>query len=158
MSNTQVILCPTSWDVIARIPSLDCYRCGYVWRPRQPVVHMCPRCKSRLWDVPKVQSSRPGRGPGVEEILGPHRAEIRRLARKYHARGLLAFGSVARREATARSDVDLLLDRAPGWEPFDRFRLQDALERLLQRRVDLTTEAGLHPLIRAQALHEAVPV
>lgn len=91
-------------------------------------------------------------------MLGPHEAEIRLLARKYHVKRLRVFGSVARREASARSDVDLILERGPRWEPFDRFRLQDALEKLLRRRVDLTTEEGLHPMIRHQAVHEAVPL
>jgi uncharacterized protein len=94
----------------------------------------------------------------VEELLGPHRREILRLARRYHARRLRVFGSVARQAATPRSDVDLLLERAPGWKALDRVQLREALERLLGRRVEITTEQGLHEMVRAQVLSEAIPV
>jgi uncharacterized protein len=143
---------------IISIPSLKCLRCGYVWRPRQPEVRLCPRCKSVRWDTPKVRRPPRGGGTGVEELLGPHRREILRLARKYHARRLRVFGSVARHAATPRSDVDLLLDRAPGWKALDRVQLREALERLLGRRVEITTEQGLHEMVRAQVLSEAIPV
>ena len=137
---------------------MKCLRCGYVWRPRKPEVRLCPRCKSIRWDSSRVRPPIHGDGLGIEELLGPHRAEIRRLAKRFHARRLRVFGSLARDAATSRSDVDLLLDRAPGWKAFDRIQLQEALARLLGRRVELTTEEGLHAMVRAQALAEAVPL
>lgn len=39
--------------VRVRIPSLFCRRCGHHWRPRQPEVTICPRCKSRHWAEPR---------------------------------------------------------------------------------------------------------
>jgi predicted Zn-ribbon and HTH transcriptional regulator len=36
-----------------RVPDLACLRCGHHWVPRGRVIKICPRCKSRLWDVPK---------------------------------------------------------------------------------------------------------
>jgi uncharacterized protein len=139
-----------------QIPSLSCLRCGYVWRPRRLEVRICPRCKSPRWESPRRRPDGPGTGLGVPEVLGPHRDRILELARNYHVRRLRVFGSVARAKATRRSDVDLIMERAPGWDGFDRMRLQEALERLLHRRVDLTTEAGLHPMVRPTALAEAV--
>jgi uncharacterized OB-fold protein len=38
-----------------RVPGLACLRCGHTWVPRRPIVKICPRCKSRLWDVPKAR-------------------------------------------------------------------------------------------------------
>jgi hypothetical protein len=32
---------------------------------------MCPRCKSTLWDVPKIRPIKLGKGLGIEEILAP---------------------------------------------------------------------------------------
>lgn len=32
-----------------------CYRCVYTWRMRRRSPTMCPRCKSRLWALPKFR-------------------------------------------------------------------------------------------------------
>lgn len=34
---------------------LNCLRCGHYWLPRIEVVKMCPRCKSRLWNISPSQ-------------------------------------------------------------------------------------------------------
>lgn len=80
------------------------------------------------------------------------------LARRYGVQSLALFGSVARDEATAQSDVDLLVefDRPIGL--FELFALQDELEALLGRSVDLGTPESLKPRIRRQVLDEAVYV
>ncbi len=36
-----------------RIPRLHCRRCGHRWVPKQPVITMCARCKSRYWNEPR---------------------------------------------------------------------------------------------------------
>ncbi|MFH0828802.1 MAG: hypothetical protein V1907_01320 [Candidatus Kerfeldbacteria bacterium] len=38
------------------VPALVCLRCGHAWIARGPIVKICPRCKSKLWDVPKKKS------------------------------------------------------------------------------------------------------
>ena len=70
------------------------------------------------------------------------------------------FGSVARGEADAASDVDLLLDFAPGAEVglLHLMRVKAALEDLLSRRVDAVTEASLRPPLRGEILADAVDV
>jgi len=78
------------------------------------------------------------------------------------ARGNIAylFGSTARNEANADSDIDLFLD----YDPRGRFSALDlvAAKRLLEERlgvaVDLTTRKGLHPLIRKKIEAEATQV
>jgi predicted nucleotidyltransferase len=71
---------------------------------------------------------------------------------------LTLFGSVARDEATAKSDVDLLVefDRPTGF--FGLIRLQLFLEELLKCPVDLGTPGGLRPRLRQRALAEAIRV
>jgi hypothetical protein len=66
------------------------------------------------------------------------------------------FGSVARNEATDASDVDLLLEFAPGASSLGRFRFASELGDLLRRRVDAATDDNLHWLLRPQILAEAV--
>jgi uncharacterized protein len=143
------------------IPQLHCYRCGNSWVPRASIVRICPRCKSRYWDEPKIRIPTMGGGLGIEEILGPYRARIARIARRYGAREIRVFGSVARRAATEKSDVDLLVD-------FDRSKttrstlrsidMAHELQSLLKRRVDVATEASLHWYIQPQIVSEAVPL
>ncbi|HEV2520011.1 MAG TPA: nucleotidyltransferase domain-containing protein [Thermoplasmata archaeon] len=119
---------------------------------------MCPRCKSRLWDKPKLRSVRLGTQLGIEDILTPHRAAILDLARRYGAKRLLVFGSVRRKEADARSDVDLLVEWKKGAPPLAGLDLTVELKNLLGRRVDLVEPERLHWSIRPHALAEATPL
>ncbi len=135
-----------------------CFRCAYVWNPRTGRPRICPRCKSRLWDVPKLRPVSEGSGLGVAQVIGPKRAELMIVLRKHRARNPRVFGSVVRSEATKRSDLDLLVDFDPGASAFDQIELKMDLERLLRRRVDVVEPAGLHWLIRPQVLFEAVPL
>lgn len=68
------------------------------------------------------------------------------------------FGSVARGEERADSDVDFIVRLAPGRTLLDLVRLESLLEQLLGRRVDVVTEGSLAEPIRAHALQEAMLV
>ena len=93
-----------------------------------------------------------------DQLLQPHVAEIRRLAAKHGVRNIRVFGSVARGDADAESDVDLLVELEAGRNLLDLGGLQMDLESLLQRRVDVVTERGLRDRLRAGVLKEAVPL
>ena len=134
-----------------------CYRCFFVWRPRNPDPPRCPRCKSKLWDVPQLAKVRRGRGLGVGDVLGPHRAEVLAALRANRARSAMVFGSLARGAGTPRSDVDLLVDFDSEASAFDQIGLIDDLTEILGRKVDVTTREGLHWIVRPQVLVEAVP-
>lgn len=88
-------------------------------------------------------------------ILAAHRNELRQ---QFGVKSLALFGSVARDEATEKSDVDILVefDRPVGL--FSLFALQDHLEHLLGCAVDLGTAASLKPRLRSQVLAERVYV
>lgn len=82
------------------------------------------------------------------------------LCDRYGIMRLAVFGSVARGEATADSDIDLLYDLRPGarlgWEIED---LTDELTEVFGGRpVDLISRSALHPRIRHQVLAEAEPI
>jgi hypothetical protein len=119
---------------------------------------MCPRCKSKLWDVPKIRPVKLGTGLGIEEVLLPHREEIRRLVRRHGASQILVFGSVRRREATERSDVDLIVRWKRRVSLLDHAGLRLDIEKVLGRPVDLVNEGGLHWAIQPQVEAEAVPL
>ena len=93
-----------------------------------------------------------------EQRLKEKREEILRLCAKYGVRNVRLFGSVARGEADARSDVDFLVEMEPGRSLFDLGGLQYDLERLLGCPVDVVTERGLKARIRDRVFREAVPL
>ncbi|MEF2278697.1 HepT-like ribonuclease domain-containing protein [Deinococcus sp. YIM 134068] len=70
------------------------------------------------------------------------------------------FGSVARGEAGAASDVDLLVDFAPGRAVglLDLMRARAVFEELVGRRVDVMTEGALKAPLRGEILADAVDV
>ena len=88
-------------------------------------------------------------------LLAHHGAEIRR---RFAVRDLALFGSLARGEARADSDIDILVD-FEGRADFDRFMdLKFYLEELLDTPVDLVTRKGLRPQLRPGIEREAVHV
>jgi predicted nucleotidyltransferase len=92
----------------------------------------------------------------LETLLNAKWDEILHICAKYGARNVRVFGSVARGEADAQSDIDFLVELEPGRTLFDLGRLQYDLEQLLRCRVDVVTERGLKPRIRERVLREAV--
>jgi uncharacterized protein len=93
-----------------------------------------------------------------ETLLGQKRQDILRIAGNYGARRVRIFGSVARGEADAQSDIDFLVELNPGRSLLDLGGLQFELEALLGRKVDVVTERGLKPRIRDRVMREAIPV
>lgn len=74
-------------------------------------------------------------------------------------RRLALFGSVRRDAATVGSDVDLLVEFAPGEKTFDHLlALGDLLEGVLGHPVELVIPESLSPLFRSHILADAVDV
>jgi hypothetical protein len=94
----------------------------------------------------------------VLEELRAKRGEILRIAAKRGARNVRIFGSAARGEADAESDVDVLVDMEPGRSLLDMGGLLMDLQELLGRRVDVVSERGLRERIRERVLREAIPL
>jgi uncharacterized protein len=91
----------------------------------------------------------------LDEItaMGPQLAE---LCKKYGIAELAVFGSIARGDDRSDSDVDLLYARLPGNDlGMSYFALQEDLEKLFGRPVDLVPKDGLHRAIRDQILDDA---
>jgi predicted nucleotidyltransferase len=86
------------------------------------------------------------------KLIGAHRDELRALL----VRSLSIFGSVARDEARADSDIDLIAEFAEPIGYFHLFRVQHRLEEILGVRVDLTTPDGLRRELRDGIFAEAI--
>ncbi|MDZ4768120.1 MAG: nucleotidyltransferase domain-containing protein [Chloroflexota bacterium] len=91
--------------------------------------------------------------------LRARRDEIIALAHAHGASNVRVFGSVARGDSTAESDIDLLVTwdyaRISSWGgvEFDR-----ALHTMLGVRVDVISDDGLSHVMTHHILGEAVPL
>ena len=94
----------------------------------------------------------------LQELITSKRDELLDVAARYGARNLRIFGSLARGEATAESDVDILVDLDPGRSLLDLRGLLMEFQAILDRPVDVVTECGLRERIRPRVLAEAVPL
>ena len=94
----------------------------------------------------------------LADQLRDRREEILRVAARHGAGNVFVFGSVARGEETANSDVDLLVDVAGEPTPWFPGGLVADLEDLLGRRVQVIIRRSLSPLIREAVLKDASPL
>ena len=94
----------------------------------------------------------------IEATIQEKREDIRRITAEHGALNPRVFGSVARGEARANSDLDLLVDPGPNVSSWFPAGLIIDLEDLLGCRVEVVTERGLNPNLRATVLREAVPL
>ena len=81
--------------------------------------------------------------------------DIINICQRYHAENIRIFGSVARGEATDKSDVDFLVSFLPNASLFDQAGLIEELSQLLKRNVDVVSERAVNPylqeIIKAEA-------
>ncbi|WP_114312633.1 nucleotidyltransferase family protein [Thermus caldifontis] len=95
----------------------------------------------------------------AQEVLGPTPKALAQVCSRFGVRRLWVFGSFARGEADAESDLDLLVEFQPGKVPgLDFLALENELSRLLGRRVDLHTPRSLSRYFREEVLKEARPL
>jgi hypothetical protein len=93
-----------------------------------------------------------------EALLKEKREEILRIAARHGAHNVRVFGSVARGEADAQSDIDLLVEFEPDRSLLDHAALWLELQELLGCKVDVVSEGGVKARIRDRVLREALPV
>ena len=90
--------------------------------------------------------------------LAARRAEINRLAEKYHVSNVRVFGSIARGESTEGSDVDILVTTSPQTSLFDLGGLLEDLREMLGCNIDLVPENSIKPSLRKRIIGEAIPL
>ena len=88
--------------------------------------------------------------------LRAHAEQIRAIAGRYGIDNVRVFGSVARDAATEGSDLDLLVDVAPGHGYLDLTGFALDVEDLLGVLTQVATPAGIKPRIRERILAQAV--
>ena len=94
----------------------------------------------------------------MHPLIETHRAEILALAERHGVADVRVFVSMVRGDAGDTSDVDLLVALNAGKTGLALGALLIDVQNLLDRRVDVVTENGLHPAIRDRVLREAQPL
>ncbi len=96
--------------------------------------------------------------PSIAQLVDQYRDGILRLAARHGAHNVRLFGSVARGQATAGSDLDVLVDFEADRSLLDHIALIQDLEDLLGIKVDVVTPRSLHRDLRAAILRDARPL
>lgn len=96
--------------------------------------------------------------PALEHYMRELRRLLPELAEKYHVKSLEVFGSYAREEQSAESDLDVLVtfDETPSL--LKLIELEYYLSDSLGLKIDLCMRNSLKPRIRERVLQEAIPV
>ncbi len=94
----------------------------------------------------------------MHPLLEQHRTQIKTLALRRGLEDVRVFGSMARGDATAQSDIDLLVTLPEGKSGLALSGLMLDVEALTHCRVDVVTRAALHPALRETILKEAQPL
>ena len=88
-----------------------------------------------------------------------HRDEIMALAQRHGVQGLRVFGSVARCEDQADSDIDFLVTGMDvGRDLMDFVDFKGDLEQFFGQKVDVVFQSGLYWYVRDRILAEAIKV
>ena len=80
--------------------------------------------------------------------------KIIEICRQHDVAWLGVFGSVARGEASEKSDIDLLVRFSKPISLLSHIAVEDRLAEALGRKIDLVTEEALSPYIREQAMRD----
>ncbi len=85
-----------------------------------------------------------------------NRGRILAVAKKHGVTSVKVFGSAAKGQAGAESDLDLLVEVGGTTDPWFPGGLIADLEEMLGRKVDVAEPDTIHRVIREQVLSEAV--
>jgi predicted nucleotidyltransferase len=97
----------------------------------------------------------------LRELLDMRRVELDALFEKYGAVNPRLFGSVARGDATASSDIDIMVDLLPDHPHSELIRISGLnveVRELLGRDVDVFAPELMKAKVSESAVRDAVPL
>ncbi len=94
----------------------------------------------------------------TERLLNVLRGAFPEMARRYSAKSLAVFGSYARNEQRAGSDLDVLVEFEEALGLLKFIEMENYLSDLLGVKVDLVMKDALKPRIGRRVLSEAISV
>jgi uncharacterized protein len=80
------------------------------------------------------------------------------VLRRYLIKRAAIFGSLAKGNATAQSDVDLLIEPDENFTLFKMLQLEEEIAEIVNRKVDLVEYDALKFSIRKEVLSYAIPI
>jgi predicted nucleotidyltransferase len=95
---------------------------------------------------------------GIDDLLAKLRELKPQAAASYKVREIGLFGSFARGQQEADSDIDVLVDFDDSADLFDLTGLALCLEEQLQRKVDVVPKRALREELRESVLREVLVV
>lgn len=124
------------------------------------LVNGCHRAIAQAgeWAIIRDRLIDQGARMSLINLLTQEREVILQIAARYGASDVRVFGSAAREDATADSDIDLLVRMEHGRSLFDLAALTHELEDLLGRRVDVVPDDSIYWLLQSRILEEARPI
>lgn len=103
------------------------------------------------------RARQPLSGPSGRRVA-LHRHELLDVLRRHGVTNPEIFGSTARGDDREDSDLDLIVDFAPGTDLIDMVNIKAELEAILGTPVDLIPRDGLKERVRAAAARDLVPL
>jgi predicted nucleotidyltransferase len=100
---------------------------------------------------------KPLSGPTGRRVAA-RRAELLEVLRRHGVTNPAIFGSAARGDDHEGSDVDILVDFAPGTDIIDIIGIKRELEGVLGVPVDLVPRSGLKERVRSRAAKDLLPL
>ncbi len=90
--------------------------------------------------------------------LEQRRDQVCEVLQRFRMRNPRIFGSVARGQDTAQSDLDILVDAPPGTSLYDLAGAEIELEAILGCKVEVLTKGFLAPDVAERADADLVPI
>ncbi|PZF86323.1 nucleotidyltransferase domain-containing protein [Jiangella anatolica] len=109
-----------------------------------------PAVSQQLKFAPELDDVHP------EVLLDAAAPILKAIATEHGYSRLAVFGSIARHEARADSDIDLLVEAPEGTSSFGFVRFKQLLEQVLGREIDLVSYGGLKPKLDDDIRGDAV--
>jgi hypothetical protein len=106
------------------------------------------------WVYNLAQIGEPNKKKELEKII----PIISRIIKKFGIKRAGIFGSYARREQRADSDIDILVEFRGKKSLFDLINLELLLQKTLKKKVDLLTYNSINPLLKKKILKEEVRI
>jgi predicted nucleotidyltransferase len=91
-----------------------------------------------------------------EFILNYLRAQKPYLEKEFDVKKIGLFGSYAKEQQTARSDIDIIVDMPSNFDKY--YDLKEFLEKELKTKIDLGLEKSIRKLIKEKIAHEVLYV
>jgi len=80
------------------------------------------------------------------------------VLKRYFIKRAAIFGSAAKGNMNADSDVDLLIEAEQGFTLFKMLKLEEEISELIKRKVDLVEYSALKPSIRKEVLLSSITI